>query len=804
MMFLRYTLVLILFSTQLYSQNNFKGVVVSANTSLPVKNVEIFEESLGFLNITNADGLFNITTKKESLNLIFFCDNYIVSKLNVNEKTFITHKIYPLVVDLDDVEIIVSDFETFNLGRLNDIENTSMYSGKKTEVIKVNQAIANLATNNARQIYSQISGLNVFQNDDAGLQLNIGGRGLDPNRTSNFNTRQNGYDISADVLGYPESYYTPPPEAIKEIQIIRGAASLQYGTQFGGLINFVLKEPNYNKTIEVITRNTIGSNKLFTNFTSISGRKNKISYYSFFNYKSGNGFRPNSNFNSTNFYTYLQYKVNTRLTLSSELTYMNYLTQQAGGLTDQMFEEDPLQSNRSRNWFEVDWLLYNSKLNYALSKKTRFSLNFFGLKAQRSALGYRTNRVNQIDNGGTRDLIKGKFQNYGLESKILHKYNFINKSAAFVFGSKLYFSKNNSSQGAGSEGSDNDFEPYNADFPYYKNQSEYFYPNKNISFFTENLIYLNEKLSITPGIRYEYIKTESNGFYKQINLDAASNPIFDTTIYEVNKNERQFLLAGLGISYKANNNLESYSNISQNYRSVTFSDISIVSPTYSIDPDIKDEQGYTLDLGLRGNIKDILSYDVSSFLVSYKDRIGFVQREFDFGGVKSVRDNVGDAVLYGFESIIDLNLKKILSLSDQNRLNVFFNLSNIKSKYVDSDEPGIEGNSIEYVPKINFKSGIKFGYRKFNSSLQFSYLSEQFSDASNAIKGNSSGIIGAIPKYSVVDLSLSYRLKLIKFEGGINNLIDSIYYNRRAVGYPGPGIIPSPRRNFYLSLEFVL
>ena len=43
-------------------------------------------------------------------------------------------------------------------------------------------------------------GLNIFQNDDAGLQLNIGGRGLDPNRTSNFNTRQNGYDISAATL----------------------------------------------------------------------------------------------------------------------------------------------------------------------------------------------------------------------------------------------------------------------------------------------------------------------------------------------------------------------------------------------------------------------------------------------------------------------------------------------------------------------------------------------------------------------------------------------------------------------------
>ena len=94
---------------------------------------------------------------------------------------------------------------------------------EKNEVILISESLANLSTNNARQIFSQVPGLNIFQNDDAGLQLNIGGRGLDPNRTSNFNTRQNGYDISADVLGYPESYYTPPSEALDRIEIIRGA-----------------------------------------------------------------------------------------------------------------------------------------------------------------------------------------------------------------------------------------------------------------------------------------------------------------------------------------------------------------------------------------------------------------------------------------------------------------------------------------------------------------------------------------------------------------------------------------------------
>ena len=135
----------------------------------------------------------------------------------------------------------------FQLSRLKDIEGTSIFAGKKSEVISMDLSMASLASNNSRQIYSQIAGLNIYQNDDAGLQLNIGGRGLDPNRTANFNTRQNGYDISADALGYPESYYTPPAEALEEIQIVRGAASLQYGTQFGGLVNFILKDPTVNK-----------------------------------------------------------------------------------------------------------------------------------------------------------------------------------------------------------------------------------------------------------------------------------------------------------------------------------------------------------------------------------------------------------------------------------------------------------------------------------------------------------------------------------------------------------------------------
>ena len=142
--------------------------------------------------------------------------------------------------------------------------------------------------NNARQMYNQTVSLNILQTDDAGLQLNIGGRGLDPKRTSNFNVRQNYYDISADPLGYPESYYVPPFESLSSIELIRGAASLQYGTQFGGFLNFNIKKPNPSKKIEFITRNTVASNKIFTNFSSFSGTIKNYSYYIFYNFKSNN------------------------------------------------------------------------------------------------------------------------------------------------------------------------------------------------------------------------------------------------------------------------------------------------------------------------------------------------------------------------------------------------------------------------------------------------------------------------------------------------------------------------------------
>ena len=799
---INFNIVFLIFINLCLGQDKVSGYVLDEDTNLPINNVAIYDNNSDQIYYSDSDGYFEFIKNKNTVEIVFFIEGYILLSKQLDEDNVnLNIKLSSRVEQLNEVVVRANKKKIFQIRRMKDFEETSVFAGKKNEVILLELSMANLASNNARQIYNQIPGLNIYQNDDAGLQLNIGGRGLDPNRTSNFNTRQNGYDISADALGYPESYYTPPAEGLSEIQILRGAASLQYGTQFGGLINFIMKRPNLDKKLELITRNTIGSNNLFTNFTSLSSKGEKLNYYGYINYKKGDGFRINSNFESVNTFQFLEYNFNDSTSLSSEITYLNYLAQQAGGLSDQMFKEDPYQSNRSRNWFEVDWLLYNIKYKKEFSDKTNFTFSFFGLEAKRNSLGFRTNRVSQVDSGQERDLIKGDFSNFGFESRLLTRYKAFKNKSYFLIGLKYYNSNSSSIQGPGSNGSDANFNFQNSLYPNYNNQSDYTYPNKNIALFGENIFYLTENFSITPGFRYENIETKSDGFYRRINLDGAGNVIFNEKYDEFDVKKRNFLLLGLGISYKPNRNIEMYTNISENYRSVTFADISIINPAYAVNPDIDDEKGYTFDLGFRGNVNRKISYDTNIFLLLYEDRIGFVQKVFPDGNVKSERGNVGNARINGIESLFDFDLNEIFFKNNDIDINYFVNYSYIESEYLESDQVGIEGNSVEFVPNHNLKTGLKFGYKNLSFNFQYSFISKQFTDSSNAIGGNLSGVIGEIPKYSLADISLSYKLKNLSFETGVNNLFNEKYFTRRATGYPGPGIIPSAPRNLYFTMQ---
>ena len=148
-------------------------------------------------------------------------------------------------------------------------------------------------------------------------------------------------------------------------------------------------------------------------------------------------------------------------------------------------------------------------------------------------------------------------------------------------------------------------------------------------------------------------------------------------------------------------------------------------------------------------------------------------------------------------------LKIFLKNNADKKFSTFVNFSYNDAKYINSDEPAFENKLVELVPPVVLRAGCTFGINTFSISFQYSYTDEHFSDATNAISV-SNAVIGIIPSYTTMDVSAKYSFKKFQLEAGLNNLTNESYFTRRASGYPGPGILPSPPRNFYNGIQLKL
>jgi Fe(3+) dicitrate transport protein len=781
------------------------GQLRSAETGEALAGATVFLQETADVEVTTEEGRFRLSADLPGkYKLTLFATGYNSRNVEVELSDQVPEvelelELQRLQYDMDAVEV-AAERAAYGMNRLRNVEGAAIYAAKKSELIEIDKLEGNLAANNAREVYKGVPGLNIWENDGAGLQLAIGARGLNPNRTSNFNTRQNGYDISADALGYPESYYTPPTQALQRIEVVRGAASLQYGTQFGGLLNFVFKEGPQDTPVEFTSENTYGSFGQFNTFNSLGGAVGDANYYAFYQYKRGDGWRPNSEFEQQAAFASLNYQLSKQLELGAEFTHMNYLAKQPGGLADFEFQQDPSQSKRRRNWFRVNWNLAALTLDYRLSSRTRFNLRNFLLLAERDALG-ELGPINRPDPLRERDLITGEYQNFGSEARLLHQYSLNEHLSTFLLGARFYRGLTTNRQGNANDGSGPDFRFLN---PNDLEQSNYEFPSRNVAVFAENLFNLTPRLSLTPGARFEYIRTASDGYYKQ-RVFSGGELIFERRLEDARVNERSLMLLGLGVGYQLRPEIELYANASQNYRAINFSDLAVVNPNLVVDSTLADERGYNLDLGLRGEaFGRLMRFDISAFYLRYNDRIGLAEISVPdpivIERVVAYRTNIGDARILGLEAYAEADVWKLaMGEERESSLSVFTNFSLLSGTYV-SGQRQFVGNEVELIPPISFKAGLNYQRGGLRASYLFTYVGGHYSDATNA-EFVANATRGFIPSYSVMDVSASYTFGRFRLQAGINNVADAAYFTRRATGYPGPGIIPAEPRRFYTGLR---
>ena len=684
--------------------------------------------------------------------------------------------------------------------RMPETKDNVLFSGKKNEVLKLSNINGNLTNNNAREIFARIPGVTVWENEGSGIQINVGVRGLSPNRSWELNTRQNGYDISSDVFGYPEAYYNPPLEAVETIEFIRGGASLQFGPQFGGMLNYVLKRET-KKKFSFETQNTVGSYGLMSSYNAIGGNFKKFSYYVYNHSRSADGWRENSDYTVRNSHVFVEYRFTENTKLSAEYTNMDYKMQQAGGLTDEQFNNDSRQSFRERNWFGTPWNVFSINFDAKLNDKLTSNTKLFGLIGERNSVGFTAtpnieDAINPATNNfANRRVDRDYYKNFGLENRNIYKYKLGGINNNLAFGVRLYKANTQRMQdGKGTTGSDFDL---SIDGRYVRDLD---FTTENLAVFAENQFKVTEKFSVTPGVRYEYIQNTGEG---RFGISGGTDIAFPNKTIS-----RSQPLFGLGLEYKFRTT-NIYANITQAFRPVLFSDLTPPAVSDVIDPNLKDASGFNADIGFRGTFKNYLNFDFSLFYLSYNNRIGVINDPTQ--GTSLYRTNLGETVNKGIEGFVNLNVTRLFEIEKPyGNLDFFATISFIDSRYKDfktfatsgtAPNVNLDGNRVENAPRYIHNLGLSWTNNNISTTLQYRMSGRIFTDANNTQTASATGVKGMLDKYSLLDFSSEYKfLKNYNIRVGINNLFDEEYATRRSSGYPGPGILPGEGRTFYISI----
>lgn len=691
-------------------------------------------------------------------------------------------------------EVIVKDARLpGEVTRLPELQGTAIWTGKKNEVINVAGMDANIAEKTGRQIFSKIPGVFVYDMDGSGNQVNISTRGLDPHRGWEFNIRKNGIITNSDMYGYPASHYSMPMESVERIEMVRGTGSLQYGAQFGGMMNYISKRADTTRKFGFESINTAGSFALMSTYNAVGGKIGKVEYYAYFNRRTADGYRDNAHTDSESEAVMITYSPTQNLKFRAEVARSAYTYRIPGPLTDNMFYANPRQATRSRNYFNPDIYVPSITADWVITERTRISWTTSAvLGARNSVMLDKTADVVDAINPVTlqyaaRQVDQDHFNSYTSELKVLHHYSLMQSKHILTAGVQVFNNDLHRQQlGKGTTGSDFDLTLTEPGFG-----RDLHFKTKNIAIFIENSFRLTPRLTVNPGIRFETGKSDMSGEITYYDPGNLPNTIKHT-----------FPLMGMNTQYKINTHQNIYAGIAQSYRPVIFKDI-IPATTYEVvDKNLKDAEGYTIEAGYRGTT-GTLQWDIGVFQLQYNNRLGSLSEQDNNGNYYLYRTNIGNSVTRGAEIFIEqlVHMGKI-------DLSVFTSTALFHARYTDAqarsgeNNVDVRGNKIESVPDVITRNGLTLRYAVSSITALYSYTASSFADALNTREPSANGAVGLVPAYGLLDINSSFRLSNnVALKLNVNNATNKQYFTKRPSFYPGPGVWSSDGRSYTVTVS---
>ncbi|NRA61878.1 MAG: TonB-dependent receptor, partial [Psychrobium sp.] len=293
------------------------------------------------------------------------------------------------------------------------------------------------------------------------------------------------------------------------------------------------------------------------------------------------------------------------------------------------------------------------------------------------------------------------------------------------------------------------------------------------SAYLETDLTISERLTLSPGVRYEAVKQIRNGALYKGN----PHPTYDT------KNTNQFTWGVSGL-FKASDIVNVYAGVHKAFQPPTFKEA--VDPTSGAANDIDAETSINYEIGVRLNTDDQLHAEITLFQTNFDNQIAK-----DAG----VMRNIGETRQSG----VELNVS-----APWNNWVFDANATLLDTEQLSGNN---RGNQLVMAPKQTFNAGMKYRTTLSNNletyiRLEGQYIGKQFTDTANTVAESINGYKGMLPSYTVINLKGEINKGDWKIFAGVNNLLNKNYRVRRQ-GFFG-GIIPGATRSIYVgaSLTF--
>jgi len=647
----------------------------------------------------------------------------------------------------------------------SEVEDIKLFTGSRS--ILTSESLEKTAARSIDTALQQIPGVKVLDETGTGVLPNVSIRGVTSSRSGHAQFLLDGIPLSLAPYSHNgQSLFPTTLKMIDRIDVIRGGSAVQYGpNNVSGVINLISKPITEEWATNLNEKVTFFGNKKIlydTAFNTGGAVTDAFDIRFSGNILGGESFRDHSDTDVQNWMVQTNLKISDTQSLATTLQYYEADTELPGALNPAAYEEDRIQSLRTRDAFDADSMRLSTTYNQVIEDMpfadyTEFDLISFANKSYR-----KFSFENDADTTTEPTLFHTAprdFKVFGIEPRATV---FIdgNITQDWIVGTRYVH-----------EDIDQSLNRF-----YYDGTPDRLIRNRQVTtnamayYVSNKLGFFDDSLVVTPGLRYEDVRLS----YDEVVSGAQQ------------KQHIKEVLPSLTLGYTLTTHLFTYANVQKSLRTPQ---VSHLTSTTQEDP-IDSEISWNYEAGFRFTPTQTSHVNVALYRIDNKDKI-------ESNSTTSQFENIGKTRSQGIEIEGEFAPDMLPKLT----LRASYNYLDTEQREGDN-----KGNELQDASKHQVSASAFYDYLDIDFGLLANYYSEAFSDSENSIEEDSSGNGGKLPAYTVVNFTMAtdlYKKGTQALTAGLalNNLFNNEYYFK-GLDVSSIGRIAAPGRSISLDINY--